>query len=143
MMRLVVDASVAVKWLIAEDDSNIARTMAAKGEDLHAPRLMASEIANALWRKARLGEIDRGDAGAMLASVPAMPVRWGNDELVCADAVRLALALDRPVYDCVYLALAHRIGATVVTADLRLVNALAPTEHGQAFMTLSDYAAMQ
>ena len=42
MMRLVVDASVAVKWLIAEDDSNIARTMAAKGEDLHAPRLMAS-----------------------------------------------------------------------------------------------------
>lgn len=55
-MRLVVDASVAVKWLIAEDDSNIAREMAAREEDLHAPRLMASEIANALWRKARLGE---------------------------------------------------------------------------------------
>ena len=54
MMHLVIDASVAVKWLIAEDDSNIARTMAAKGEDLHAPRLMASEIANAPWRKARL-----------------------------------------------------------------------------------------
>ena len=143
MMRLVVDASVAVKWLIAEDGSDIARAMTARGEHLHAPRLMASEIANALWRKARLGEIERGDAGIMLASVPEMPVRWGDDEMVCGDAIRLALALDRPVYDCVYLALAHRIGAIVVTADLRFVNALASTEHGEAIITLNDYGAIQ
>ena len=143
MMRLVVDASVAVKWLIAEDDSDIAREIAAKGDELHAPRLMASEIANALWRKARLGEIERADAGAMLASVSEMPLRWAADEVVCADAVRLALALDRPVYDCVYLALAHRIGAIVLTADLRFVNALAATEHGEGIMTLADYAATQ
>ena len=142
-MRLVVDASVAVKWLIAEDDSEAARELAASGEDLHAPRLMACEVANALWRKARLGEIERGDAGAMLAAVQDMPVRWGADEAVCADAVRIALALDRPVYDCVYLALAHRIGAAVVTADLRFANVLAPTEHGKAVVTLADYARMR
>ena len=47
-MRLVVDASVAVKWLIAEDGSDAAHRLAAGGDDLHAPRLMASEIANAL-----------------------------------------------------------------------------------------------
>ena len=143
MMRLVVDASVAVKLLIAEDGSDIARAMAAGGENLHAPGLMASEIANALWRKARLGEIERGDAGIMLASVPEMPVRWGDDEIVCGDAVRLALALDRPVSDCVYLALAHRIGATVVTADLRFANALASTEHGEAIVTLDAYGTTQ
>ena len=142
-MRLVVDASVAVKWLVAEDDSEAARELAASGEDLHAPRLMACEVANALWRKARLGEIERGDAGAMLAAVQDMPVRWGADEAVCADAVRIALALDRPVYDCVYLALAHRIGAAVVTADLRFANVLAPTEHGGAVVTLADYARMR
>lgn len=142
-MRLVVDASVAVKWLVAEDDSEAARELAASGEDLHAPRLMACEVANALWCKARLGEIERGDAGAMLAAVQDMPVRWGADEAVCADAVRIALALDRPVYDCVYLALAHRIGAAVVTADLRFANVLAPTEHGEAVVTLADYARMR
>ena len=54
-MRLVVDASVAVKWLIAEEGSDAAHGLAASGDDLYAPRLMASEIANALWRKARLG----------------------------------------------------------------------------------------
>ena len=76
----------------------------------------------------------------MLATVPDMPVRWGNDEAVCADAVRLALELDRPVCDCLYLALAHRINGAVVTADRRFANALAPTGHGEAIVTLADYA---
>ena len=142
-MRLVVDASVAVKWLIAEEGSDAAHRLAASGDDLYAPRLMASEIANALWRKARLGELERGRAGVLAAAVSEMPVRWTADETVCADAVRLALALDRPACDCVFLALANRIGAQVVTADVRFANALAPTEHGGTVVTLTDYAKDQ
>ena len=139
-MRFVVDASVAVKLLVDEPDSDAARDLAASGEALHAPRLMASEVATALWRKARLGQIGRADAGAAMALLADMPVRWDGDETVSADAVRLALALDHPVYDCVYLALAHRIGATVVTADRRFATAVAPTDHGEAVMTLADHA---
>ena len=139
-MNLVVDASVAVKWLIAEENSDAAHRLAASGDDLHAPRLMASEIANALWRKARMGEIERGRTGVLMAAVSEMPIRWNADETVCADAVRLALALDRPVYDCVYLALAHHIKARLVTADTRFANALAPTEYGGTVVTLTDYA---
>ena len=67
-------------------------------------------------------------------------MRWSADETVCADAVRLALALDRPVYDCMYLALAHRLGARMVTADLRFANALASTEHGGTVAILADRA---
>ena len=140
-MRFVVDASVAVKLLVDEPDSDAARELAASGQELHAPRLMASEVANALWRKARLGQIERADAGAALALLSDMPVRWNDDETVSADAVRLALALDHPVYDCMYLALAHRIDATVVTADRRFVTAAAPTQHGESVRTLADYAA--
>ena len=140
-MRFVVDASVALKWLVVEEDAEAARELATSGRDLHAPRLMASEVANALWRKARAGEIERRAAGVLLASVPDMPVRWGADEIVSADAVRLALALDRTIYDCIYLALAHRIGAVMLTADLRFANALASTEHGESVLTLADYAA--
>ena len=139
-MRLVVDASVAVKWLVTEPGSDIARELAASGEDLHAPRLMASEVASALWRKERVGDIEPGDAGAMLLWVPEMPVRWNADERVCAEAARLALSLDHPVYDCVYLALAHRIGTVLVTADRRFVAVLESTEHGQAAVALADYA---
>ena len=138
-MSLVVDASVAVKWLVAEEDSESANRLAVGAEDLLAPRLMASEVANTLWRKARLGEIGRDRAGVLMAALTEMPVRWNVDETLCADAVRLALALDRPVYDCVYLALAHRVGAQVITADVRFANALARTEHGGSVVTLTDY----
>ena len=139
-MRLVVDASVAVKWLVAEEDSDAADRLLARGDDLHSPRLMASEVANALWRKARTGEIEPGRAGVLMAAVSEMPVQWSSDETLCADALHLALALDRPVYDCVYLALAHRVDAQLVTSDVRFANALATTEHGGAVVTLKDYA---
>ena len=139
-MRFVVDASVTVKLLVDEPGSDTARELAASGHELHAPRLMASEAANALWLKARRGQIERPDAGAALAWLSDMPLRWHDDETVSAGAVRLALDLDHPVYDCMYLALAHRIGATVVTADRRFVTAVAPTGHGETVVTLADYA---
>jgi len=136
-MRLVVDASVAVKWLVDEDGSESADGILEHATELHAPRLLASEVANALWRKARLREIERGDAGALAASVAQMPIAWTEDERICGEAARLAVGLDRPVYDCMYLALAHRLDARLVTADGRFVNALADTEHAGAIVTLT------
>lgn len=137
-MRLVVDASVAVKWLVEEEYSDAANQLLNGAHDLFAPRLMASEVGNALWRKARMGAIERSWAGALAAAIPEMAVTWTGDEGVCADAVRLSLALGTPVYDCVYLALAHRIGATLVTADTSFINALAKTEHGYVVIALDS-----
>ncbi len=139
-MRLVVDASVAVKWLIFEDESEIARALVTDSSQMPAPRLMAAEIANVLWRKAQMRQILRSETAAMMAAVREMLVEWSADEIVCEDVVRLALSLDRPVYGRVYLALAHRIGAPVVTVDRRYANALATTEHGYAVVALADYA---
>ncbi len=139
-MRLVVDASVSVKWLVAEEDFEAARELATGGHELHAPRLMTAEIGNALWSKARRGQLEYDEAGAMMASIAEMPVQWHADETVGADAVRLALAFDRPIYDFMYLALALHIGAIVVTADRRFANAVAPTGHGGTVMTLAEYA---
>jgi len=86
-MRFAIDASVAVKLLVDEPDSDAARELAASGRELHAPRLMASEVANALWRKARQGQIERADVGAAMALLPDMPLRWNDKETVSADAV--------------------------------------------------------
>ena len=140
-MGLVVDASVAVKWFIEEEGSHSARSLLLDDEELHVPRLLVSEVANALWRKARKGEIGTQDVGVLMVGVARLPVIWSQDEGFGAEAVRLALALDRPVYDCVYLALAHRLDTRLVTADQRFANALASTEHGGAVVTLADYVS--
>ena len=41
------------------------------------------------------------------------------------------------------IALAHRIGAVMLTADLRFVAAVASTEHGESVKTLADCAGTQ
>ena len=83
-MKLVVDASVAVKWLVAEQDSPAAVRLIEAGHELHAPRLLAAEVTNVLWRKARIGELERRDASPLTGAVPDMPVRWTADEALCA-----------------------------------------------------------
>lgn len=137
-MRLVVDASVAVKWVAEEEDSDKADRLLSGLYELHAPRLLTAELGNALWRKARAGTMRRSRAALLAAAIAEMPIRWAEDEVVASASVRLALELDRPVYDCVYLALAHRLGATLVTADARFVNALAGTEHGEVVTSLAS-----
>ena len=140
-MKLIVDASVALKWLVSEEDSDVAGRLFTDIHEIHAPRLMVSEVANALWRKAALqGLIEIQEAEARLESLSSMAIIWEADEMVCADALRIAMALNHPAYDCVYLALARRIDATLVTADERFVNLAAPAEYRNAVMLLSDFA---
>ena len=137
-MRLVVDASVAVKWLVREEFSSIADEILNGQHELYAPGFMTLEVGNVLWRKVRTGEIRRAEAGVLAADILEMGIHWVDDVEVCTDAVQLAADLDHPAYDCAYLALAHRIGATMVTADERFANAVAGTEHGGAVVALKD-----
>ena len=136
MKRFVVDASVAIKWLVAEEQSDIAARLLDGSHELFAPRLMAAEVANALWRKVRVGEIEPRQAGALAAALPELPVGWANDDELSADALRIAISLERPAYACTYLALAHSLGAKLITADAHFANGIAATEHGAAVITL-------
>ena len=138
-MQLVVDASVAVKWFAEEEDAERASRLASGSEEIHCPHLLASEVGSALWRKVLRGELDLGMARARLASLARMPITWHADEALASDAIRLAFAHDRTVYDSMYLALAYRLNARLVTADLRFANTLAATDAGSMVLRLRDY----
>ena len=138
-MIVVVDASVAAKWLISEPDSEIAAMLLDGSFDLHAPRLLASEIGNMLWRKAREGSIDEYEAGRLAAALLEMPLQWREDERTCVEAVRIGVELGRSAYECMYLALALLIGTKVVTADKRFVSAVASTTYGPIVVPLWEF----
>lgn len=99
-MTIVVDASIALKWVPKEPGSDAA-------EELREKDLAAAEAAERLTEPAK----------APVASVPLEPD--------LPEAVRLALQLNHPVYDCLYLALAKRLRTYVVTADRRFGEAVA------------------
>ncbi len=134
-MRLVVDARVAIRWFVDEEFSERAGALLEREYDLFAPRLLASEVGNALWRKVRMGESDHDEALEIADSLPRIPVSWADELTVCSDAVRLSLDWGHPVYDCFYLALARQLDASMVTSDARSANAVTGTAFGHLILT--------
>ena len=138
---LVVDASVVVKWFVNEEGSDSAKLLRDGDYKLFAPQLMALEVGNTLRNKTRRGELKPLEAEALASNIPALTVNWAADEELVVDAVRLAIALDHPVYDCVYLALARQVGANMVTADNRFLNAVADTGYDGSVVALGEFVA--
>lgn len=113
---IIVDASVALKWVLQEQDSDRAIALLAR-EALAAPELLWVECANVLWVKARRGQIKRADAGAAYAAIDAAPISVVPGRPLAAAAQAIAFELDQPAYDCLYLAAALAQGCAFVTAD--------------------------
>lgn len=137
---LVVDASVALKWLIEEEGSEAA--LALRTCDLAAPALLRIEAANALRTLAGRGETTPAKALALLDLLQTAPVTLVDaDDVLEARALEMALALGHPVHDCVYLALAERMDRTLVTADRRFLRALEATPHAPQAVALDTVAS--
>jgi predicted nucleic acid-binding protein len=135
MVPLVVDASVAIKWLVEEDGSEAA--LALQGRDLAAPALLRIEAANVLRTLAARKATTPDEAVALFTLLQAAPVTLvDHDDALEARALHLALALGHPVYDCVYLALAERMGRILVTADSRFLKALKATPYASQVVAL-------
>lgn len=115
---VVVDASVAVKWVIREPDSYAALELVARHR-LAAPELLAIECTNAIWLQARKRRLTPVEARGALVDLLAVAIDFTPDHLLAPAAMSLAVDLDHPAYDCAYLALAIDRAAPVVTADRR------------------------
>jgi predicted nucleic acid-binding protein len=120
-VRIVVDASVALKWVLDEPASEAA--VALRDQELIAPALWLAEAANALWRHARTGEISDDEAAVYFSELLQAPLASLPIEPYLEPALKLATQIGHPVYDCIYLALALQHQTHVVTADHRFASA--------------------
>ncbi|MDQ2803155.1 MAG: type II toxin-antitoxin system VapC family toxin [Pseudomonadota bacterium] len=123
MRGAVIDASVAVKWMVAEEHSGIALRLLRDYELLVAPAHWLAEAGNALWGKCHRRELAEGavmERVAVLAGAPisATPL----DELLHA-ATTISLQLGITVYDSLYISLAQNRRLPLITADRPLFEA--------------------
>ncbi len=125
MTGYVVDASVAVKWLVTEVFSERAARLLDANITLVAPELLFAEASNALWAMCRRRDISKKDFAEAIDTLKTAPIviPTSMGQLV-ASASRLAVDLDHPVYDCFYLALGIQEHYPVVTADSRFHGAV-------------------
>jgi predicted nucleic acid-binding protein len=124
---LVVDASVAIKWVVEEEGSADALDLITR--PLVAPDLFQAEIGAVLAKKLRQREIGIEQArlgfSEILERVSLLPMI-----ALGARAFELALSLHHSIYDCYYLALAEANGWFLVTADRAFVTKVGTTPHG-------------
>lgn len=127
MTRLVIDASVAVKWVVPEEHSEAAHRLLREERDLRSPDLLWAEAGNILWKKWRRDELTSQEAGEILVDLRRFPLQIFPAAPLCDLAWDIAQRFDRSFYDSLYLALSVRDSCPLVTADRRLYNALETT----------------
>jgi predicted nucleic acid-binding protein len=146
MSDRLVDANVAVKWVIAQTHSDRARqlfedTVVARGR-LFAPPLLLAEVSNTIYQHQRSRDprwhISAVEARAALERFLALPVvllaPYGLYERAFAFALEHGF---NTTYDSVYVVLAQILGVEMWTDDqalLRVLGSGVPWVH-----SLADY----
>jgi predicted nucleic acid-binding protein len=138
--RLVVDASVAVKWVVPEQGSKEAELLLDHG--LVAPDLLFAECANILWKKVRRGELTGDEAEIAGQTLEQADLTIVSARAYVIRATAIAVELDHPAYNGIYLAVAEALQLRLVTADDRLIRKVGQSANRfQSYLlALSDVA---
>jgi predicted nucleic acid-binding protein len=121
---LVIDASVAIKWVVPESQSDLAISLRERFR-FSAPELIVAECINILWKKTRRGELSPTEAVLAARSLELADIEFFPVRSLSRQVMELSILLDHPAYDCVYLCAARARREVFVTADERLLGKLA------------------
>ncbi len=128
---VVVDASIVVKWLVEEENSDRATALVQSWRtariQIAAPHLMPYEVSNALHRRVTEGEITLEGAATLMESLMTHRIALHVPSPNHRAALQLATRFNqRAIYDSHYLALAQALDCEFWTADERFYRSASP-----------------
>ncbi len=119
---IVLDASAVLELLLGTTrGQEVAERIADPALGLHVPHLADVEVAQALRRYVRGGEIDEASAALALEDLRSLDVERHSHEPLLARVWDLRENLT--AYDAVYVALAEALDTKLLTCDRRLARA--------------------
>ncbi len=132
MTWFVADVSVAAKWVLRGPEEQLVpeareflRRLVAGEMQVIVPDFFWVELGNVLWKAVRAGRCTPMVAASGMHEVKQQGLVTASSHALIDAALDIAIRFDRTVYDSIYVALAQRRGAHLITADERLANALA------------------
>ncbi len=122
--RIVLDASAALRVVLASPGIEEALAALERASLVLAPSLFACETANALWKLGSKGLLPAEVLAERWEMAMALPSRLCPDHELAVEALSEASRHGHPVYDLLYAVLARREGCRVLTFDRRLLSLL-------------------
>jgi len=136
----VVDANVALKLFFAQPlspqaDGLFAQLEADARTRFYVPDFFYAECVSALANYVRLANYPAADAKQDMAELRALSLHVTSTADLAEDALEIAIAHRVSGYDAFYVALASQVNAPLITADEKLVRAMAGKYNVQSLAT--------
>ncbi len=116
---MVVDASVAIKWLLPEAYSDECLALLDRNEPIYVPDFLIAQVGAGLAKRVKTGDLKPGWTEQAMATLLRLPLVRVPTADLAVEAIGLAARGKRPFPDAAYLALAVREGVPLITADWR------------------------
>lgn len=137
-MRVVIDASIAIKWYIPEIYEQQATWLLAGSYDLNAPELIIPEFGNIVWKKERRGEFSSQSGQEIVKAFQSTDlILYPHGNTASAAFVGAELT-GQTVYDWTYLSLALSLSCQFVTADEKFYKTLERTSLKDNLLWVGD-----
>ena len=120
-MTLVIDASVAVKWVLPEEGAERAIAIHDRPDELIAPTLIAAEIGSAMRKHVAAKHLSKSEALNAARAAASLIDRMVPIPELAPRALEMSIEFKHPIYDCFYIALAERERAPLISADKPLI----------------------
>jgi predicted nucleic acid-binding protein len=116
---MIIDANVATYWCVHTPMTASAKAILSRS-DLRAPALIRIETTHALLKYLRVGLITHDQFRDGIRGIQDAIFEFADDGHLLGVGTDIALANSRPIYDCLYLALALERREPLATADKRM-----------------------
>ena len=121
MTLVVLDASAGVRSATKGKNWDLVRRVTTQAQVVYAPGWYGIEVANALWKLVAHGDLRAVEAmGRLEIALDLVGIQVEPSADLIHEALQDAVRLGHPVYDLLYVVIARRLGAALLTADRRL-----------------------
>lgn len=129
MRRMVIDASVVLKWYLSEEEHGdraleVLECHTSDRLSLHAPAFLEFEVANGLAIAKRLAKIGMDDVVKAIEGFAGLGIGFYPLSPLIPKVLDYSDRYNIPAYYAAYAALADDLNSQVVTADKRLFSSI-------------------
>ncbi|MCS6953161.1 MAG: type II toxin-antitoxin system VapC family toxin [Bryobacterales bacterium] len=119
-MRIVLDASAAIEAGFRRGGGSRFVPLLEDAEEVLSPDIFVAEVVNTVWKFHRFGNLELDLCEEGMERTLGLPDQLMSSRELYREAFHLARLLQHSVYDMLYLALARREDALLLSADQTL-----------------------